>query len=187
MDYAEMMHKKNNYALLLIIGTIVVGLIIAGVVVYPLYGSAVATTKEANQKSSELAALKDRKKILDGLKDKETELKKNADLVASALPEGKDVGGLFIQVNALATQNGGKVRSVTGGSTPSAASATGFGGIQKYVYSVPVSFANYSSLKSFINNSNNALRLLNIDDISINATDTGSMDVTMNVTTYARN
>ncbi len=186
MNYAEMMKKKNNYAIILFASTIVIGLLITGFAVYPLYKSAANTTKQANQKTSELNELKSRKKILDGLKDKEAELKVNADLVSSALPNGNDVGGLFIQVNALATQNGGEVRSITGSASGTAV-PTGFTGIQKYTYNVPVSFDNYFSLKSFIQSSKTALRLLNIDDVSVSAQETGSMDVVMNITTYARN
>ncbi len=190
MDYAELIKKKNNYSILLIAGTIVIGLLIIGLVVYPLYNSAASATKEANQKSTELTDLKNKKNVLDGLKDKETELQKSAALVSSALPEGKDVGSLFIQVNALATQNNGEVHSIMGSGPANASTqtvATGFNGIQKYTYSVPVAFNNYISLKSFIQNSKSALRLLNIDDISISATDTGSLDVNLDITTYARN
>jgi Tfp pilus assembly protein PilO len=191
MDYAEMIKKKNNYAIFLTVGTVLVSLLIIGIVIYPLYNTAASTTKDANQKSTELNDLKNKKKVLDSLKDKESDLKKSADLVSAALPQGKDIGGLFIQVDALAKQSGGKVTSVTGTgattTTGSQATSTGFNGIQKYSYTVPVSFSDYASFKSFIQNSKTALRLLNIDDISISASEAGSIDAVFNITTYARN
>ena len=190
MDYAGLIKKKNNYAIILIAGTVVVGLLVAGLGVYPLYQTAAATTKQADQKSAELKALQDPKAILDGMKNKEEELQKSAELVASALPEQKDVGGLFIQVNALADKNGGTVHSMSGSGVVAAnaqTTNTGFSGIQKYAYSVPISFGNYSSFKSFISESKNALRLLNITDVALSANETGSIEAVLNITTYARN
>ena len=189
MNYVEMIRKKNNYAIILIAVTIVVGLLIAGFGIYPLYKSAATVTKQADQKAVELKGLKARKTILDGLKDKEDELRKNAELVASALPEGRDVGGLFIQVNGLAARTGGTVRSVSGGSTTAGtqAAGTGFAGIQKYNYSVPASFSSYFAFKDFVAASKSALRLLNINDITISSSKTGGLDVMLNITTYARN
>jgi len=188
MDYTEMMKKKNNLSILLITGTILVGILVSAIVILPLYNSASSVTKEADQKTTELASLKSKKSVLDGLKDQEAQLKKSAGLVTSALPTDSDVGGLFIQVDALASQSGGKVLSITGASAAATTTATktGFSGIQKYTYSVPVSFPNYFALKDFINGSKSALRLLNIDDIGISASDTGSIQAIMNITAYTR-
>lgn len=188
MNYKDIMKKKNNFAIILAAATVSIGLLVVFFGIYPLYKSASAVTKEVNQKSDELKGLKNRKAILDGLKDREDELNKSAELVASALPDSRDVGGLFIQVNALAAKTGGKVSSMSGSSSPSGATATdtGFSGIEKYTYGVPITFTSYLSFKEFVASSKNALRLLNIDDVMISANEASGLSVTMNLTTYTR-
>lgn len=186
MDYAEMMKKKNNYSVILIASTIVIGILVTLFAIFPLYKSAKITTAESTQKSLELTELRNKKKILDGLKDKEDQLKKDAETVMAALPEKKDVGSLFIQVNALVSQSGGSVQSITGAAQGST-EQTGFTGIQKYSYNIPATFNNYSSFKAFINGSRDALRLLNVDDLSLTASDAGNLQGTIDLTTFARN
>jgi len=190
MDTKDLLQKKYNYALIVGAVTFFGTLLLLGFVIYPLYGLASTVTKEYDQKNQELTDLKNKKVVLDKLKNEESTLRKQADTVASALPESKDVGRLFIQIDALAKNSNGTIKSVTGSNgtvtTATKSAGTGFTGIQKYTYTVPVSFKSYTDMKNFISQSKNALRLLNIDNVGITAGDTGSMDVNMTITTYAR-
>jgi len=186
---------KTNYSYIIWVslGTVVVVLLIAFLVIKPSISKAKTTNLELTARKTELQALEDKKSKLDTLKDKEEELKADAETVKNALPENKDAGRLFIQIDKLAKENGGTVKSVNEGSntgsadqTGVASTATGLEGVQKLTYSAPIDFNSYFNFKDFITKSETALRLVNIDNFSIKSNETGLLATNLNFTTYVR-
>lgn len=190
MNLEDRKLQKYQYAAV-VGGVTLVGVIVAWfLILSPLYASTKNSgvelaTKEKNY--SDLVAKKDK---LDKLKDQEAELKKQATTVSDALPKDEEVGRLFIQLDALAKGSNGKLRSVV--KTTSTSSTTGTTelattGITKTVYTLPLDLPTYFDLKSFINNSESALRLFSINDFNITASDAGALTVTLTANSYTRN
>lgn len=185
---------KTNYAYIiwLSVGVVVVVILLSFFVIKPSINKAKTLNQDVTTKKAELQALEDKKSKLDSLKDKEDELKADAETVKNALPESKDAGRLFIQIDKLAKENGGTVKSVNEGTQVDpgqagvSSSATGLAGIQKLTYSTPIDFNSYFSFKDFITKSETALRLVNIDNYSIKANEAGLLNVNLNVTTFVR-
>ena len=184
---------KNNYTYLiwLGVGVILVAVLLSFFVIRPSISKAKSLNQEVKDKKTELTALEDKKSKLDKLKDKEDDLKTDAKTVQNALPDNKDAGRLFIQIDKLATENGGTVKSVSEGSDTGnqgdvSTTATGLAEIQKITYSAPIDFNSYFSFKDFLAKSESALRLTNIDSFSVKANETGTLSVDLNFTTYTR-
>ncbi|MEI7690740.1 MAG: type 4a pilus biogenesis protein PilO [bacterium] len=182
-----------GYIIWLSVGTILVVLLLSFFVIKPSVNKAKTLSADVKVKKTELKALEDKKIKLDGLKDKEEELKADAETVKNALPEIKDAGRLFIQIDKLAKENGGVVKSINEGSTSETTNQgdvsqvpTGMLDIQKLTYAAPIDFNSYFSFKEFLTKSESALRLVNIDSFSIKVNETGSLAVNLMVTTYVR-
>lgn len=156
-------------------------------IISPMYKSTQKSKIELTAKEQEYTTLTRKKEKLDGLKDKEEELKKQATLVSNALPKEEDVGRLFIQLDGLVRASNGNLKSV---STPTAPVSTdanlASAGITKTAFSLPLDLPTYFDLKSFITNSTSALRLLSISDITISASDSGAMNVNITANSYTR-
>jgi Tfp pilus assembly protein PilO len=165
------------------------------VVILPFFNKAQELTAETKIKQTELKKLEDKKAKLEELKTREEELKKEAETVRNALPEQKDVGRLFIQLDNMAITSGGEIKSVTeGGSNgvAQAATTTNVGssetGIQKVKYAIPIEFRNYSGIKDFVTKTESALRICGIDDFSIMVSqDANGLTTSFNTTTFVRN
>jgi len=162
------------------------------VVISPFFSKAQELTDEAKAKQDELSYLEDKKVKLEALKSREEDLKKDAELVRNALPEQKDVGRLFIQLDNMAKTSGGNLNAVTESSGALAAATTTDTvgspsvGIQKITYTLPIDFKDYFGFKDFINKAESALRILAVEDFSLNASGTGGVSATINAATYVR-
>lgn len=183
--------NKYVYAISLSV-ILVVGVILLSVfAIKPLFDGAKKVTTDVKNKQEELEKLENKKAKLEQLKDKETELKAQSEKISNALPQTKDVGRLFIQVNDIATGSGGSIKSVTesGAVAPSTTTTTQepIGAVQKTVYTVPIDFGTYFDWKNFVNKVETALRLVNIGDYSVKASDSGGINSDVTITTYTRN
>ena len=176
--------KKYNYAIIL--GSITFfGSVIALVIVSQMIGQARKIKSEVDQKTAVYKQLSDKKDILDSLSSRETELKKNAETLATALPEDKDVGRLFIQLTGLVSESGGSIRGITAGSAE--ASVTDVGStLNKYSLTLPITFNNYESVKTFFDKTDNALRLMSISSISLSSENGGTTNANITINTYSR-
>lgn len=171
--------------------SIVIGVIVAWfIIVNPLYKSVIKSGEELASREQLLTDLTNKKNKLDELKDKEAELKKQATLVSNALPKDEEIGRLFIQLDSLAKLSNGRLKSVTKststavtGNTENLSSA----GITKTVYTLPLDLPTYFDLKSFIANSDTALRLFSINDFNISASEAGALTVNLTANSYTRN
>lgn len=188
-------NNKYTYAVVLSV-VLVLGVVLLSLfVIKPLFADAQKVTKEVKDKKTELTKLQDKKAKLEALKDKEEELKKQAATISNALPESKDIGRLFIQINDIATGSGGTVKSVaesgsaTAGATTTATptTQTTFGNVQQSIYTIPIDFGSYFDWKNFVTKTETALRLVSIGDFTVNATDSGTMTSSVTITTYTRN
>ncbi|MDD5693547.1 MAG: hypothetical protein WC437_02895 [Patescibacteria group bacterium] len=187
-DNKSLLNNKYTYSVGLGAATFLIAILAIFLIISPFYAKAKKLTTEAKVKKQELNYLTEKKSKLEDLKNREDELKQNAELVRSALPENKDVGRLFIQLDELARSNKGVIKSVAeaGMANATVTTETNFPGVQKNTYSVPIEFNNYFDYKAFIVKSENALRLLNIDEVSIKAKDTGEISASLTTSAYSR-
>ena len=185
---------KTNYTYIIgiSIGVVLVVALISIFVIKPFINKANSLNQDVKTEKLVLQALEDKKNKLDKLKDKEEELKADAKTVVNALPDNKEAGRLFIQIDGLAKENGGNVKSITEGGVSVGSqgnvsqTATGLADIQKLTYTIPIDFTSYFSFKDFITKSETALRLVNIDSFTINTTEKGTLAVDLGVTTYVK-
>ncbi len=181
--------KKYYYAIAVGAG-IFVGIIILSFVLSGLYKQSKKLTDEMNEKTNYLTQLQDRKKILDDLSSREDELKKDAAALSSALPDSKDIGRLFIQLNGLITDSGGSVKGIAGGGTGDSGTGTSTtitSSLRKYSFTLPVNLQNYEAVKSLLTKTKKVIRLMDVSSISMSSPDGGKMDATVTINTYSRN
>jgi Tfp pilus assembly protein PilO len=182
--------KTYKYSLSLGAITLVGAIAIGFLVISPLYKKTQSSATELAAKEVQYEELVVKKTKLDGLKDKEAELKKQAALVSDALPKDEEVGRMFIQLDALAKASNGSLKSVsktTANVSTDTSADLSSAGITKTVYSLPLTLPTYFDLKSFIANADSALRLISINDLNISASDTGSITVNLTANAYTRN
>jgi hypothetical protein len=178
--------KKYYYALA-VGGATFVGAIILLIVINQMFAQSKKLTAEAVVKTQKLTQLQAKKAILDNLSSKETELKANALALSSALPEDKDIGRLFIQMNGVITDAGGSIKGIAGGSPSDTATSSTIGNtLKKYSFTLPVNLANYDAVKSLLAKAKQALRLMDVTSISMSSPDGGTMDANITINTYSR-
>ncbi len=176
---------KYNYAVIVASGA-AVALLLAGIfIVKPLLETVGKMDKEKQAKSATLAEMKKRESVLLGLKDQEDQLTKDSETITNALPTQADIGRLFIQLDTLAKDSGGTLKSVSQTNTQAPAKST-FSGVAENTYSIPVEMPTYFALKQFIANSKDALRLLSIENLKISSTEAGQLSVSITAKSYAR-
>ncbi len=176
---------KYNYAAIVAGGT-VAALLFAGIfVMKPLIETVGKMDKEKQVRAATLADMKKRESVLLGLKDQEDQLTKDSETITNALPTQADIGRLFIQLDTLAKESGGTLKSVSQTNKQEASKST-FSGVIENSYSIPVEMPTYFALKEFISNSKDALRLLSIENLKISSTDTGQLSVGITAKSYAR-
>lgn len=190
MKLDEKNMQKYKYFLTLLGITVVGTIAVWFLVLSPLIKTTSSAGTELKSKQTEYDSLVAKKNKLDTLKDQEAELKAKAETVSNALPSSEEIGRLFIQLDGLAQSSNGKLKSVTKVSTTTedaSASNLASAGITKNVYSLPLDLPSYFDLKSFIANSQSALRLFSINDFSISASDSGALTVGLTANSYTRN
>lgn len=191
----KLTRNKYFYSTAVFAVTAVAVVILFFVVINPFFTKAQELTTEAKAKQTELKKLEDKKVKLEALKSREDELKKDAETVRNALPEQKDVGRLFIEFDNMAKASGGSIRSITeaaGGTAGTEPTATTVGsassGLQKISYTIPVDFTDYFGFKDFVTKAETALRIIGVNDFSVNVGETGGgISASLNTTTYVRN
>ncbi len=196
VDKNKALGRGNKYIYATTMGIILVlaVILLSLFVIKPLYGSAKKVTTDVKDKQEELQKLEEKKVKLEGLKDREEELKAQSEKISDALPQTKDVGRLFIQINDTATGSSGSVKSVNEGSggvdvaaSPAPTEQQAVGSIQRTTYSVPIDFGTYFDWKNFVGKVETALRLVSIGDFSVRASEAGAINSNITITTYTRN
>lgn len=180
--------KKYYYALT-VGGATFVGVIVLSLIISQMFTQSRKLTDEAIAKSAKLTQLQDKKKILDKLSSRETELKKSADTLAAALPDDKDIGRLFIQLNGVIVDAGGSIKGIAGGSVAEAAqtSSSDVGtNLKRYSFTLPVNLKSYEAVKGLLTKTKQALRLMDVTSVSMSSPDGGTMDANITINTYSR-
>lgn len=175
--------KKYRYAIILGLVTFFGALLLSFLAVKPLYDSAVATTKNVNDNQEKLNVLNKRLTTLKDLSKREQEIRDEEKKISQALPQGDEVGRLFIQVDQLVGSTGGKSSGYSKGAL---STLTNDPNLVVLTSSLSADFPSYFNLKDFIGKANSALRLLNISGLNVRAADNGQVNVSINTTTYSR-
>lgn len=184
--------KKYNYAITVGAVTFIGSVLAILFILKPLYVNFTILKNEASAKNKKYEDLVTRKDNLDSMKSREKELKEKAVVVSSVLPEEKEVGRLFIQLDKVAVNSSGNLQSVselnsnTGFTGNSVIAETPIVGVTKYSYSLPVSFENYVSFKKFVIDAGSALRLFNIKTFTVIADNAGKVNASVIADTYVR-
>lgn len=181
--------KHYKYLIAVLAGAIIISIIIAVFIIKPLYNLNSKSAKDIQEKKEVLSILEDKLGTLKGLKSKEEELNAEKKKVLHALPEDKDIPRLFVQLENMISSTGAIVESADesseGGAVGSSAEIATMQDINNYKYSINFSTSTYESIKSVIVNTEEALRLVGVDNIKISSSD-GGFSVGITINTYAR-
>ena len=190
IEFDKEKFNQYKYAIIASISTSLVVIVSIFIIIIPLYQNASAKAKEQEIVSERLKYLQDKEVILNNLKAQESDLKKTSEKLSAALPLDNDVGPLFIQLSELITDNGGLINGISGSNTQNTAATeekmTSMVNLKKFTYVLPIEFTSYTTMKSFIDESKKALRLIEISSIMVVATDGGKISATITINTYAR-
>jgi Tfp pilus assembly protein PilO len=189
MKNSWMSNDKYKYTVMLSIGILLGAILVSVFIIKPLYKSSSKLKAEVTSKDIRYESLVKKKNSLSSLQSREQELKAQAAVVGNALPSNKEVGKLFIQMDKLAGQSNGFLQSVSESENNldyTTSSETVLEGVQRYTYSLPISFSDYTSFKGFLRRSEIALRLLSIKSIDIKASETGAIDALVTTDTFTR-
>jgi Tfp pilus assembly protein PilO len=178
-------NSEYNFAILLGAGALVVGLILIFAIIKPLYDKNSEMRQEKTKREAELTRLQNREKVLLSLKDRAADIREDSERVSRALPTSSDIGRLFIQLDELAKVSGGNLKSVSE-SNSTTTGALVSPGVTATEYSLPMEMPSYFALKKFFESSEEALRLLSIDNIRIDANEAGAMSVNISAKAYKR-
>lgn len=186
----KVQNKYYFYPITVIAGAILICLTLALLFVKPLYKSVSSMNKDIKEKKVVLNALEDKLEKLKKLQSKEQELTEQKNKVLAALPEDKDVARLFVQLEDMVSDTGALVESATE-SNPLSASQNGtavnsnISGVNNHNYILKFKTPTYESIKNSVQNAENALRLLNINSLSIDLREKEFV-VEFGVKTYSR-
>lgn len=168
--------------------TIIVILTISFVIT-PTFKSIGQVNTELKEKKETLSVKEKKLTKLKELKVKEDELKEQSRIVYRAIPTKKEVGDIFIELNALETDAGGVFSGSKGGSS-SASSASSTEGstsdINTLSYSSDVAFPSYGAFKKLLSDSEQALRFVHLEHFAISSSE-GSFKVSLSYKAYYRN
>ena len=180
-------NDTNDYQYASVLGvSVLVGVIIISLfILRPLYAKNIEMRAEKNKRTVALEALQERERVLLGLKDKAEEIKEESERVSKALPASDDIGRLFIQLDELAKISGGDLSGVSSENSTASDSVTSAGvGVTRY--SLPLEEPSYFAFKKFLESSEEALRLLSINDVRVDSSESGILSINLNVESYTR-
>lgn len=185
--------SKKYYTFSIVIGILVlIGTALIGIfVIKPLYSETGELSGELKTKKEELSYLEEKRSKLEELKSKEEGLLEDAAEVGKALPTITEVGGMLIQLDQIALLSGGLVSGINGeegqGSNTDGETTTSSSMISTRYYNGNYTFSDYFGMKSMIEKAENALRLINFEDFSIQAGESDIFSVDIKIKAYVRN
>lgn len=180
--------KLNEYGYIVAVlaGSIIIALLLTLVAVRPLYLSLKKTNAEVKEKKIVLQKLEENLANLKSLDSRKAELEEKNQKVLSALPLGKDVPRLFVQMERIASAAGVQISGVSEaqGTVATVAEA---GQIMPLYYQVTGTANNYRSLKTALKNIEDSLRLVSVDNINVQNAQTGdTLSISLTVKTFSR-
>lgn len=168
------------------VGTIIIVLVSIFVIIVPSFKNISKTQKEVGEQKAELTYLKDKLVKLKELSIKKDELKKQEETVNRAIPNKKEVGELFLELEKLIKDSGGLTTGISEGSATSGSSSSSVSAkpiavtasVSSTDYKYTVTFGNYAGFKTFVGSAENALRFVHLSNFRVNAGDaTFSVDL----------
>lgn len=180
--------KLNEYGYIVAVtsGAVVIAIILGLVAVRPLYQSLRKTNLEVKEKRLVLQKLEANLANLKSLDSKKAELEEKNKKVLSALPAGKDIPRLFVQMERIAAAAGVQIGNVSETQGIAATEASS-GQIVPLYYQVTGNANNYRSLKTALKNIEEGLRLISVDNLNVQAAQSGdTLTISLTVKTYSR-
>lgn len=159
----------------------------------PSFKSIGKTTKELKEKQQELKVSEEKLEKLKVLKVKEDELREQSRVVFRAIPNKKEIGDAFIQLNGLISESKGNNEEASGNNAStsgSSGSSSGTSivqpptGVSSLTYEADVTFPDYQNFKSMLSNTENALRFVYLSNFKI--TKVNPFTVSLTYTAYYR-
>ncbi|RJO61582.1 hypothetical protein C4544_02510 [candidate division WS5 bacterium] len=159
-----------------VIITVIILILSFVVAINPSLKSIGKTNKELKEKQEELKVSEEKLEKLKELKVKEDELREQSRVVFRAIPNKKEIGDAFIQLDGLISESGGNSAEASGNnssSTGSTGSSSGTSivqspaGVSSLTYETDVTFPNYQNFKSMLSNTENALRFVYLSNLKI--------------------
>lgn len=189
--------SKKYYTYSIVLGVVAfIGVFLVGFfVIKPWYYKGKELSGELKTKKEELSYLENKKSKLEELKEKEEKLLEDAEEVKKALPTSEEVGEMLIQLDQIALLSNGYVNGVTLEESQEAVKSTegegviaGGGIVSAKYYNGSYVFADYFGLKDMIAKAENALRLINFEDFSMQVSqDNKGFSVDVKIKSYVRN
>lgn len=184
--------KMSKYYWILGVGAVTLLIFILSLIfiIIPSFKSIGKVNQDLKENQAELKVAEDKLAKLRDLKVKEDELKEQSRIVYRAIPTKKEVGDIFIQLKGLATEVGGTTKGDKSSSSSSSGSSTAttnpsvITGVSTLNYDSNVTFPDYNSFKTLLDNSEKALRYVHLDSFKINVKDTFTAD--LSYTAYYR-
>lgn len=185
-------NKNIKFRAIIIIGALLFSGAVGIFIGRPIYSSLTKTNLEIEKSRAKLTKLETRLGALKKLEARKEELEKNNQLLIRALPESKDVSGLFYQISSIGELTGVKIESI-GSADPSAATIANEGSsvdpsIQPIIpvtFSIKANTSSYENVKIFLNKTEEALRMLSIEDLKIRAAEE-NITLEIKINTYKR-
>lgn len=192
--------KKNNtknikFRITIIAGSILFA-IVAGVFIgRPVYLNLTNVNLELEESKAKLARMEAKLSALKTLEARKEELEKNNQLLIEALPESRDIPRLFYQIGSIGGLTGIAIDSVGSTETNVATTTITEEGQTATVESKPITLMQYSikaktssyeNVKLFLDKTEDALRVLSIEQIDITRGEDGQISLEIKVNTYKR-
>ncbi len=201
--------EKYYWTLGVVVITLIAMFILILFIMVPLFKGIGKSGQDLKTNKQELSLLKDKLDKLRVLKDKESDLKDQENVVNGAIPDQKDVGGLFVQIDGMIAAANGSTTGIKEASANSSASsapaattasgaqssaavsgesATGSSGINltSSDYSYDVTFPSYNDFKNFLSISENAHRFVYLNSFQVDTSQGDSFKVSLNYKAYYR-
>lgn len=167
-------------------GALVIAIILGLVGIRPLYVSLRKTNLEVKEKKLVLQKLEDNLANLKSLDSKKAELEEKNQKVLSALPAGKDIPRLFVQMERIAAAAGLQIGHVSE-AQGTVALEQNTSQIVPLYYQVTGNANNYESLKTALKNIEEGLRLISVDSLNVQAAPSGdALTISLTVKTFSR-
>lgn len=184
--------KKYYWISGVIVVTVTVLILAVIFIVTPSFQSINKVSKELKEKKEEQKVSEQKLEKLKELKVKEGEIREQSSVVYKAIPTKKEVGDIFIELNALIGENGGSGTKASGNnngssSTPgsnTSASTPVPEGINSLTYQSEVTFPEYKNFKALLESSEKALRFVHLVNFKISGKD--GFKVTLTYRAYYR-
>lgn len=175
---------QYKYAITVGFGSFVLALVLLFTVGRFLYTELTKTSDVLKEKRAVREKLEENLSTLEELKKNEDLIVKDTKKAIAALPSDKDIARLFVQLEALASENGSFIRSVSEGAYGTQSLNSNL--IKSVTYGVSVEVNDYSSIKNLFSEMNKALRILNVSSVDISPTVGGKYDLNISINTYTR-